>query len=620
MTRDVHGINLLADLLPGKVRTEVNEMLCYAHDTGVSPLEYRLLPRKVRRSVVTVPDAVVKITSRTEIIKVMEVAKQHSLALVPRGAGTSYSAGAYPTVRKDTQHSGLVVLDMTGLDGVINVRKKDSSVTVQPGITWKALIDTLAESGLEPLVYPSSYLTSTVGGFVAQGGYGIGSARYGHSMETLRKVDVILPTGAPQSFLSSELELTSDLQGTTGIIVEVELAVRPITEKTTVLLGSDDLTVAWDMARELARAVTSHHITVVSSDTVGWNRESSGLTDIPLGYHLVLGVFDTEVFDSSEETIRKVATDRNALFVIEEGARALFNDAANPLRLRRQGPASTPAHVVLPIREVPGYLHEARGLWDGALVGWEGTLSNDGTAGLLMTRLDPETDVGTTFRYSFTLDMTRLARSFGGRSYGLGPFLQSEVTTVLGGRRLNAAISFKRVMDPDNILNPGSIIDSHEHSPLSRMDGFLEGVATGSRLWHRLNPLTDDTGVKKGASEEVIKEMLASQRSARGLPLDDLFACIQCGYCEVGCDTCSSGWLSDTPRGKIHQVLSYMLRTADDELGGTAVQPSEAWARSLDLSGCYECRAKCPVDIDFEELWATWKTWLTREGHLPEEE
>jgi len=79
-------------------------------------------------------------------------------------------------------------------------------------------------------MYPTSYPSSTVGGWLAQGGAGIGSYEYGYFRENVVSAKVVLPTGEVKVFSGKDLELIADAEGITGLITQVTLRIQPYEE------------------------------------------------------------------------------------------------------------------------------------------------------------------------------------------------------------------------------------------------------------------------------------------------------------------------------------------------------------------------------------------------------
>ncbi|TFG97894.1 FAD-binding oxidoreductase, partial [Candidatus Thorarchaeota archaeon] len=133
--------------------------------------------------------AVAQPTTTEVVSNLLKYCKQHDIPVVPRGHGTSGYGGALPT------RSGLVV-EMTRLNEIHHIDRDNMTVEVGSGIIWGKLIEDLEDEGLTVAAYPSSAPSSTVGGWVAAGGSGIGSTKYGGIAEQVVDLEVVLPDGA----------------------------------------------------------------------------------------------------------------------------------------------------------------------------------------------------------------------------------------------------------------------------------------------------------------------------------------------------------------------------------------------------------------------------------------
>jgi FAD/FMN-containing dehydrogenase len=88
----------------------------------------------------------------------------------------------------------------------------------------------LAAYGLTLRLYPTSAPASTVGGWLAQGGAGIGSHAYGWFADNIRGARLVTGTGEVREVSGAQVATIADAEGTTGVITEVTLAVRPTVE------------------------------------------------------------------------------------------------------------------------------------------------------------------------------------------------------------------------------------------------------------------------------------------------------------------------------------------------------------------------------------------------------
>lgn len=124
----------------------------------------------------TLADAVVQPQTELELVKLIKWANQFGVPLTPRGKATSGYGGVIP-VKKG------VVVEFNFMKSVLNVDYENMAVTVQPGITWEQLDKLIKKDGFTLRLYPSSYPSATVGGWLAQGGAGSAVMNLGISVK-----------------------------------------------------------------------------------------------------------------------------------------------------------------------------------------------------------------------------------------------------------------------------------------------------------------------------------------------------------------------------------------------------------------------------------------------------
>lgn len=171
----------------------------------------------------TVPDGVVQPKDESELEELVIWAYKRRIPLTPRGKASSGYGGVIPAKKG-------VVIDFYQMKEVLAMDANAQTVTVQPGITWEALDRKLRHHGLTLRLYPTSYPSSSVGGWLAQGGAGIGSYEYGYLRDNVVSARVVLPCGQVREFTGQVLELVADMEGITGFITQVTLRVKPDVE------------------------------------------------------------------------------------------------------------------------------------------------------------------------------------------------------------------------------------------------------------------------------------------------------------------------------------------------------------------------------------------------------
>ena len=193
------------------------ERILYSHDIAAVPSLFKPLIRN------SVPDVIIQPQNEEELVELVRWASERDIPLVPRGKGSSGYGGIIPT-RKG------IVVDFYWMKDVISVDGNKELVTVEPGITWEQLDHKIMPKGLSIRLYPTSYPSSSAGGWLAQGGAGIGSYEFGWFVDNVFSARVVLPSGEVKEFSGKDLEIISDAEGTTGIISQVTLRVQKLTD------------------------------------------------------------------------------------------------------------------------------------------------------------------------------------------------------------------------------------------------------------------------------------------------------------------------------------------------------------------------------------------------------
>jgi glycolate oxidase len=153
-----------------------------------------------------------------EVESLTKLAARHRIPLVARGAGTALYPGRAPRA--------LAVR----FDAMRRIRLPEESgedwVEVEPGVTWMVLGERLRERGRGPTVYPTSAPRSTVGGWLAENGLGVGSYEYGWLLQNVFSVEVVLAGGKRDLIEGETLRHFVGSRGSMGFLVGARLATR----------------------------------------------------------------------------------------------------------------------------------------------------------------------------------------------------------------------------------------------------------------------------------------------------------------------------------------------------------------------------------------------------------
>ncbi|HEY8432082.1 MAG TPA: FAD-binding oxidoreductase [Sandaracinaceae bacterium] len=212
-----------------EVRTDAFERAFHA--LGKS---YYDLLRIRRGELPDAPDAVVYPRSHEEVLAVLRACAELDLAVVPYGGGSSVVGGVEA---RRAGKRGVVTLDTTRLDALLDLDEVSHTATFQAGVYGPELEDVLGQRGYTLGHYPQSFEFSTLGGWIAARGAGQQSNRYGTAAKLLVAARVATPSGEwrtkpfPASAAGPDLNaLIAGSEGVLGVITEATVKVHPVPE------------------------------------------------------------------------------------------------------------------------------------------------------------------------------------------------------------------------------------------------------------------------------------------------------------------------------------------------------------------------------------------------------
>ena len=176
----------------------------------------------------SVPDLVVFPRSTEDVVAVVRACNRHGVPFVPRGAGTSLAGGTLAA-------GGGVMIALTRMDAILDLRPEDRVACVQPGVINTHLSRALAGTGLHFAPDPSSQGASTIGGNIATNAGGPHTLKYGVTSQHTLGVEVVLPGGEVATFGGplggeGEADLTGlfvGSEGTFGVLTKAWVKLVP---------------------------------------------------------------------------------------------------------------------------------------------------------------------------------------------------------------------------------------------------------------------------------------------------------------------------------------------------------------------------------------------------------
>lgn len=598
----------------GDVRVDATSRAAYSSDASL----YRVTPQ-----------AVVMPTHADEVAATLAVCRSEGVPVTARGGGTSIAGNAVGPG---------VVLDFSRyLNQVVAVDPDSRTAVVQPGVVQAALQRAAAPHGLRFGPDPSSHTRCTIGGMIGNNACGSRALGYGRTSDNVTGLRVLtasgdaLTLGAEQSsspFLTELEQLTRANLGTirtqfgrfgrqvsgyaleallperrfdvTGLMVGSEGTLAVVTEATVrlvaepphrmlVVLGYPDIATAGDATP----AILEHHPTAcegIDSRIVDVVRERKGAAAVPPLPEGAAWVFVEVVGDSLEQArdrAAKVGTTCAAsdFLVVEDTVRAaaLWRIREDGAGLSARSVANRPAHAgwedaAVPPERLGEYLRDFDALMDD--FGVTGMPYGHFGDGCMHVRIDLPLDRpgGTEVFRDFLFAAAKLVTGYGGSlsgEHGDGRARSELLPLMYSPEALTLQAAVKRIFDPDNLLNPGVMVD----------------------------PAPVDADLRVPAAPPLRRNLALAYRHDDGDFTQAVHRCTGVGRCRAD-NTASGGVMcpsyqatreeKDSTRGRA-RVLQEMINGTDVRGGWRSPEVHEA----LDLClSCKGCASDCPTGVD----------------------
>ncbi|TEA78098.1 FAD-binding oxidoreductase [Allopusillimonas ginsengisoli] len=417
-----------------------------------------------------VPDGVVFAQSTEDVVWVARHCHQHSVPLIPYGAGSSLEGHLLAV-------QGGISLDVSGMNQVVAVNDEDFTATVQAGVTRKQLNEEIRNTGLFFPIDPGA--DASLGGMAATRASGTNAVRYGTMRENVMSLKVVTADGrvietanrARKSSAGYDLtRIFVGCEGTLGIITEVTVRLYPQPEAISAAICNFP---SLDAAVRSVIQIIQMGVPVARVEFMdAWAVKATNaysklsLTESPL----LLFEFHGSAAGVREqaEVVQSITRDNGGMDFEwadqpEDRSRlwtARHNAYFAGLQLR-PGCRSSTTDVCVPISRLADCVSETAAELDAAsfpytIVGHVG----DGNFHVLML-LDPNNPAE--WEESERINRRLVERAIGmdgtcTGEHGVGLHKMEFMLAEHGQDALDLMTSLKQAFDPHNILNPGKII------------------------------------------------------------------------------------------------------------------------------------------------------------------
>lgn len=425
------------------------------------------------------PSIVLKPKTVEQISQIVQYCNQHKIPITPRAGGTGQMGGALPI------HAG-VIISIEKLNKIIDIDTQNFQATVEAGV-----INFHLQQALEPLGFlygpdPSSWGSSFIGGNIATNAGGLRAIKYGVTSASVLNLEVVLPngdiiwTGANTLKNSTGYNLTQlfiGSEGTLGIVTKAVLKIIPKPKTDITIL------IPFHNLEDSAKAVTDifkNGLFPCSLELMERNALEQAMAhlednSIPLQENVqahLLVSFDGE---SQEELMPLI---EKTISVLENYTTEEIYFADNEMdksrlwQMRRKIAEIVKANgytieedTVVPRAKLPdliNFVHQLA-LKNNLKVVCYGH-AGDGNLHIRFNHSQYKNSYNNPFIQAILYDLFQYIYSLGGTisgEHGIGLIQQPYLPIVFTKANLEIQKNIKNAIDPNNIMNPGKVVNNN---------------------------------------------------------------------------------------------------------------------------------------------------------------
>lgn len=563
------------------VRDDRLERICYSRDMSIHR---------------GIPEAIVFVSEREQVIRILEIADRDGLPVIPRGAGSSVTGAIMPVGQG-------IIVDLCRMDRIKEIRHEDGFAVVEPGVIAADLNRALApKSFFAP--DPGSASIATIGGMAATNASGLRAVKFGTTRDHVMGLEAVLAGGkvlrtgsrAPKSSTGYDLtRLFITSEGTLGIITELTVKLTPMPQYTAFAMATFDT--VEDAGRSVSEILGAG---IALSICEIMDRTSINVVNTAMGLGLpeVSSMLIMEV-DGHPAAVKDEISQIVEICRRNASLEARWSDDPQE-RLRmwagRKGLVPSlsrvrPGYRLIPVAEdfgvpisrIPETIRRVE-----SIAGKHGidlaTFGHVGDGNIHTTFIGDVRDPGGwDLIRAVSRDLIDLVVDMQGTmsaEHGIGI-----AKATYAGRELGNGLEYmrriKESFDPKGILNPHKLGMDDSINDLFDHFAFAEVVDRPDTL----NPL--------GTHAE-----------------NEMLVCVQCGFCRSTCPTfAATGLESRGARGR--NIMAHFLYDG-------SIEPDDDLAsRFYSCTMCLACRSACPSRIDVADVVHAVRRKIFEAGHLP---
>ena len=449
-----------------ELRVETDPSILDSHGRDWSDLPFRP------------PAAVVFPESVDQVVRLVRVAADHHIPLVPSGGRTGLSGGAMTP-------AGEVVVSFDRMRRILGFDPVDRTVTVEAGVVTRAVQDFASENGL---YYPVSFASegsSQVGGNIATNAGGLRVLRYGLTRDRVVGLKAVTGRGEVLDCNRGLIKNASGYdfrhlfigsEGTLGFIVEATLQlISPPRPSRVMLLAATTMEGVMSVYREFLSALELTAFEFFDARSMFHVRDAY---DLPQPLESESPLFVITEFDCPGDAQEQAALDRFEDAVgqgwLTDGVISQSVQQGRELWRYREGIAEAAARFApykndlsVTISRVPEFIARVHQALDGICPDYDVLCyGHIGDGNVHLNILRPESEGEDAFHarcVRITDALSDLAGSLGGSAsaeHGIGILKAPWLNTTRSDAEIGMMRGIKKLFDPAGIMNPGKLLGS----------------------------------------------------------------------------------------------------------------------------------------------------------------
>ncbi|KAL6934987.1 related to D-lactate dehydrogenase [cytochrome], mitochondrial [Hanseniaspora guilliermondii] len=483
LPKRVYGSEKMLEKAIEELKTKINPNNITQHpDTILSHADNGCNPIKPLES--QKPQYVLYAESTEDVSEILKIMHKYKIPTIPYGGGTSLEQHFF-TTRENS-----VVLDTSRMNKILQINEVDLDASVQCGVTWNQLNETLAElpisaTGGSCLMFGCDCgLNANISGMIATNASGIGAQKHGSMVQNVISITAVLADGTivktkqrPRKS-SAGYNLTglfSGSEGTLGIVTECTVkltVVNPI--ETVCVVQFDDLYKAVGAVSKFAqRGLVLDAIEMLDSNmmkAVNFSSQVNQTFEIKPTLFMKLSGINNLVVDEMVKEVKQISEEqecnlfkfakdkaeekelfaarKNALWIMLDYGYDLFGDDVK-LWI---------TDAAVPLSKAPEYLKRANEIVDNAGL-TSVTVAHLGAGNFHIDIYYQPEQLAVCEKV--VKDMCKLSIELEGTitgEHGIGLGKKELLPLELGEPAIDLMRNIKLSMDPHAILNPDKVI------------------------------------------------------------------------------------------------------------------------------------------------------------------